>query len=129
VLDLGGCQLINAETGQKLIQGACTSGYCPPECEQPYSVLTPAADVYSVGSNLFHMLTGKNPLDLLGGGLASLQARSVRLETKFLNHQTHPALKKIIETCLDPDPQKRFATMSQLLSDLNALGNQSPVGW
>src|SRR5205823_2064264 len=43
VLDLGGCQLINLDTGQKLLPGACTAGYCPPECEQPYAILTPAA--------------------------------------------------------------------------------------
>src|SRR5262249_23176320 len=56
VLDLGGCQLVNLDTGQKLLPGACTAGYCPPECERPYGTLTPAADVYTVGSNLFHLL-------------------------------------------------------------------------
>ena len=50
VIDLGGCQLLNLDTGQKLLPGAATAGYCPPECEQPYNLLTPAADVYTVGA-------------------------------------------------------------------------------
>src|SRR5262249_49167476 len=62
VLDLGGCQLSNRATGQKLLQGACTPAYCPPECEQPYTLLTPAADVYTAGATLFQLLTGRSPL-------------------------------------------------------------------
>ena len=65
VIDLGGCQLLNLDTGQKLLPGAATAGYCPPECEQPYNLLTPAADVYTIGANLFELLTGKSPLEFL----------------------------------------------------------------
>ena len=65
VIDLGGCQLLNLDSGQKLLPGAATAGYCPPECEQPYNVLTPAADVYTVGANLYQLLTGVSPLELL----------------------------------------------------------------
>src|SRR5207245_8098299 len=67
-----------------LLQGACTPAYCPPECEQPYSQLTPAADVYTVGSTLFHLLTGRSPLEFLPAGLALNQARAVRLDSSLL---------------------------------------------
>src|SRR5208282_4909177 len=69
VIDLGGCQLLNLDSNQKLLPGAATAGYCPPECEQPYNLLTPAADVYTVGANLFQLLTGKSPLAFLPPGL------------------------------------------------------------
>src|SRR5437868_11060792 len=80
VIDLGGCQLLNLDTHQKLLSGAATPGYCPPECEQPYALLTPAADVYTVGSNLYQMLTGRSPQAVLAAGLATGAPRAVQLD-------------------------------------------------
>lgn len=108
VLDLGGCQLINLDTKQKLLPGAATPGYCPPECEQAYSLLTPAADVYTVGTNLFQFLTGRSPLEFLGGALGQSQTRAVRLDTKLLEGQCRPPMRQLVERCLDLDPAKRF---------------------
>src|SRR5262249_17730121 len=108
VLDLGGCQLLNLDTGQKLLSGACTAGYCPPECEQPYGTLTPAADVYTVGSNLFQLLTGRSPLSFLASGLGDTQPRAVRLDTKLLEGHCRPATRELVERCLEYDPAKRF---------------------
>src|SRR5207253_10714083 len=76
VIDLGGCQLLNLDTSQKLLPGAATPGYCPPECEQPYALLTPAADVYTVGANLFQMLTGRGPQEFLPPGMGVGQPRA-----------------------------------------------------
>jgi serine/threonine protein kinase len=121
VLDLGGCQLLNLDTGQKLLPGACTPGYCPPECEQPYIILTPAADIYTVGSNLFHFLTGTSPLEFLGSSLGKNVTRAVHLDTKLLDGQCGPALKQLIERCLDPDPAKRFADAWTLKQALNTI--------
>jgi serine/threonine protein kinase len=108
LLDLGGCQLINLATGQKLLSGSCTSGYCPPECEQPYGVLTPAADVYTVGANLYQLLTGYSPLDLLGPDLIPGQPRAVRLDTQLLGSRCRPATRQLVERCLAPNPSDRY---------------------
>lgn len=109
VIDLGGCQLINRDTGQKLLPGAATSGYCPPECEQPYTLLSPAADVYTVGTNLFQLLSGRAPTEFLGSNLGKSQARTVHLDLKFLDGHCRPDVKQLIERCLESDPAKRFA--------------------
>jgi serine/threonine protein kinase len=121
VLDLGGCQLLNRDSGQKLLQGACTPGYCPPECEQPYNVLTPAADVYTVGSNLFQLLTGRSPLDFLGSSLGKNQARAVHLDTKLLEGRCRRTLRDVIERCLAFDPAQRFADAGALRETLNTV--------
>jgi serine/threonine protein kinase len=121
VLDLGGCQLINLDTGQKLLPGAATAGYCPPECERPYGILTPAADVYTVGSNLFHVLTGKSPLEFLGPGLGRGQARAVHLDTRLLDGLCRPALKTTIERCLKADPLERYPGAKELQKELQML--------
>jgi serine/threonine protein kinase len=121
VLDLGGCQLSNVETGQKLLQGACTAGYCPPECEQPYALLTPAADVYTIGTTLFHLLTGRSPLDFLPSGLPMNQARAARLDLNLLDSHCRPGIRQTIERCLAPDPAARYPNMEALKRELDEL--------
>lgn len=121
VLDLGGCQLLNLDTMQKLLPGAATAGYCPPECEQPYTLLTPAADVYTVGSNLFQLLTGRSPLEFLGGVLASKQPRAAHLDLTLLDGLCRPQVKELVARCLDPDPAKRFLDAAAVRNALNAI--------
>ena len=119
VIDLGGCQLLNLATGQKLLPGAATPGYCPPEGEQPYNLLTPAADVYTVGANLFQLLTGKSPLEFLPPAVGVNQVRSAVFDFKHLKCQ--PELQKLVRRCLDPEPTKRFADALSLQQAMNGI--------
>ncbi|MCS7044988.1 MAG: serine/threonine protein kinase [Gemmataceae bacterium] len=122
VLDLGGCQLVNLDSKQKLLPGACTAGYCPPECERPYGILTPAADVYTVGSNLFHVLTGRSPVEFLAAGsLGKTQAQAVHFDMKLLHGVCQPALRNVIEKCLETDPARRYPDAAALLRALQQL--------
>jgi serine/threonine protein kinase len=119
VIDLGGCQLLNLDTGQKLLPGAATAGYCAPECEQPYGLLTPAADVYTVGTNLYQMLTGKSPQDFLPPGFAAAQPRAVPLDDKLLEGRCRADVRRLIRRCLDPDPSQRYPDARALREALN----------
>ncbi len=121
VLDLGGCQLVNLDTKQKLLPGACTAGYCAPECERPYGILTPAADVYTVGTNLFHVLTGRSPIEFLASSLGKNLAQAVHLDLRLLQGQCRPALGNIIERCLETDPERRYPDAQAVLRALQLI--------
>ena len=121
VIDLGGCQLLNLETSQKLLPGAATAGYCPPECEQPYHLLTPAADVYTVGANLFQLLTGKSPLSFVPAQLGANQPRAAQFDFDLLDEVCRLELKNLIRRCLDPEPRARFADAESLHRAMNAI--------
>jgi serine/threonine protein kinase len=121
VIDLGGCQLLNLDTRQKLLPGAATAGYCPPECEQPYNLLTPAADVYTVGANLYQLLTGKSPLELLPPALGANQPRSAQFDFKLLDGVSRPEVQGLIARCLDVDPGKRFADAHSLQQAMQTI--------
>jgi serine/threonine protein kinase len=121
VIDLGGCQLLNLDTKQKLLPGAATAGYCAPECEQSYGLLTPAADVYTVGSNLFQMLTGRVPSEFLPPGFGGAQARAAPLDDKLLEGTCRPEVRRLIRRCLEHDPQKRFADARALHDALKSV--------
>ena len=54
-----------------------------------------AADIYTVGANLFQTLSGRNPLEFFGG-LANPQPRAIHLNIKLLQGKCRPALVDII---------------------------------
>jgi serine/threonine protein kinase len=121
VLDLGGCQLLNLDTGQKLLPGAATAGYCAPECEQSYGLLTPAADIYTVGSNLYQMLTARSPQEFLSPGFGGAAPRAAPLDEKLLDGVCRPELKRLILRCLDPDPLKRYPDARAVQEAMHSL--------
>jgi serine/threonine protein kinase len=121
VLDLGGCQLLNLDSRQKLLPGACTAGYCPPECEQPYGLLTPAADVYTVGTNLFQLLTGRSPVEFVASSPGSRLPRAVQLDTRLLEGYCRPATRQLIERCLAPNSADRYPDAAALQKALDEV--------
>ena len=103
LIDLGGCRL--SINDRLVLEGAHTPGYCPPECTLSQMTITPRADCYGVGSTLFHLLTGKNPLSLLPDVIRSLDEHSVRPDKwdwKLLEAKARPATVRLVRACLDP---------------------------
>ena len=90
-----------------------------PICNLVRPWLTPAADVYTVGANLFQFLTGKSPVEFLPPGLGANMARAAQFDFKLLT--CRPALKELVVRCLDPDPLKRFQDAKLLHKAMNAI--------
>jgi serine/threonine-protein kinase len=117
LLDFGGCQVVI--DGVPVLAGARTAGYAPPEAVGPGArVLLPEADVYTVGSTLYHMLTGVDPRDLW----ARRRGRpGGHLDFRALPPGVSPGLRGLLARMLAPRPSDRPAGAGPLATALEAL--------
>lgn len=62
-------------------------------------------DIYSLGATLYHLVTGNNPTE------PPYEMRPIR----EWNKQLSKGLEKIIEKCIQPNPENRFQSCAELL--------------
>ena len=97
-----------------------TPGYIAPEqAESAAGDLTPAADIYSLGAILFHLLAGRPPF--VGENVLSVihqatanPAPKLRSLAPWLDHD----LETITARCLERDPKARYQSAGDLAADL-----------
>src|SRR6201987_5472939 len=97
-----------------------TPGYIAPEqVNGSAGKLTPAADVYSLGAVLFHLLTGRSPFTG-EHALKVIQQTSEKPAPKL--RSLVPALDRDLETicakCLEREPHARYRSAGELAEDL-----------
>ncbi len=78
-----------------------TPGFCPPE-QYGRGQTDERSDIYSLGANLYYMLTGNVP---------DLPVEKGRKEIES-NSNLAPELRSLILKCLSSEPEKRFCTIS-----------------
>lgn len=98
-----------------------TIQYYAPEQAQG-EIVTPAADVYSLGIVMYKMLTGQEPFE----GSTPVEIAMQHIETPpippcRLNPNISPVLEEIILRCLEKAPNKRFADGLALAKVLKEL--------
>ena len=98
-----------------------TVQYYAPEQAQG-ELVTPAADVYSLGIVMYEMLTGRPPFDgdtPVAVAMAHLQDEPT--PPRQLNPNIPSALEAIILCCLEKEPEKRFQNGDQVARALEVL--------
>lgn len=97
--------------------------YYPPE-QAMGEIVTPAADVYSLGMVMYEMVTCHSPFD--GGSpeaVAMKHIQDIPTPPSQYNPTIPPALEEIILHCLEKEPELRFRDGSQLAQALEALSD------
>jgi serine/threonine protein kinase/Flp pilus assembly protein TadD len=82
------------------------------------------ADIYSLGTLLFQLLTGRLPYSDHFGETETVlnQMRADRSgpipRLRYFNPRVTPAVESIVRKCLEPDPTNRYASAGDLRDDL-----------
>lgn len=132
LLDFGIAKLLSEDTqGTKELTRTdaylLTPEYASPEQIQGTAVTT-AADIYSFGVMLYHLLTGHRPHDLTGLPVLDAMRKVVETEPQPPSARAEPGrrhvlkgdLDNIILKCLSKDPQDRYASARAVAEDLEA---------
>jgi TolB-like protein/predicted Ser/Thr protein kinase len=106
-----------------------TPGYIAPEqTECPTDKLSGAADIYSLGSILFYLLTGRPPF--VGPNVLSVIHQAAATPAPRLRSLV-PSLDRDLETiiarCLESDPNARYNSAGALADDLDRWLRHEPI--
>ncbi len=108
LVDFGGVRLALREGGGSTLIG--TFGFMAPE--QLHGEASPATDIYALGATLVCLASGSDPEELPRKGLR------IDLEQIMARHPLRPLLEEMLE----PDPDQRLESASQVRARLAELG-------
>jgi hypothetical protein len=137
ILDFGLAKLTQADPGSHtamatVTHGATeagvvmgTAGYMSPEQVRGMA-LDPRSDIFSFGAILYEMLSGKRAFhgDTPADTMSSILKEDPP-ELNETNRNVSPALERIVQHCLEKNPEARFHSASDIAFDLEHLSGLS----
>ncbi len=105
-----------------------TPYYISPEQIRGEVAITPAADIYSLGATLYHMVTGAVPFE--GKSPADVMHKHLKTDLTppdHVNPKLSAGISQIIEMMMAKDPRRRYQSCADLLVDLRALRKGEPL--
>ena len=127
--DMGLARAMSDKEAAEAEQGKAfgTPYYISPEQIRGEVNITPAADIYSLGATLYHMVTGNVPFD--GKSPTDVMHKHLReqlVPPDQVNRKLSTGIAEVIEMMMAKDPKKRYQTCRDLLVDLKAVREKGP---
>jgi TolB-like protein/tRNA A-37 threonylcarbamoyl transferase component Bud32 len=86
-------------------------------------------DIFSLGVVLYEMATGRRPfLEQSSAGLSAQILRDAPVPVKDVRAELPDELSRVIQRCLEKDPQRRIQTASDVRQQLREVGRRSDPG-
>ena len=137
LLDFGIAKLLEAEANTDVLEAnatattlrAMTLDYASPEQVSGAHVTT-ISDVYSLGVVLYRLLTGKSPYAVRtndAARMAEILSDSTPTRPSQVERKVDADLDNILLMALRKEPQRRYASVEQLASDLRNYLTGMPV--
>lgn len=127
--DFGLAKLIDAQQNVTLSdEGFGSPPYMAPEQVLHATSATGAADIYSLGATLYHLLTGRPPFQAATPAEIARQIIFCEpIPLRQLNSSIARDLETICLKCLEKDEHRRYAAASDLANDLQRFIDHRPI--
>ena len=91
--------------------------------------IDPRTDIHAAGLVLYEMATGKSAFaGFQGNQLMGAIVHRSPLPPRQLNHKLSGELERIVQKCLEKDPENRYQSAKELAVDLRRLEHESQTG-
>ncbi|MBS0196892.1 MAG: serine/threonine protein kinase [Planctomycetes bacterium] len=127
--DMGLARAISDKEAAEAEQGKAfgTPYYISPEQIRGEMNITPAADIYSLGATLYHMVTGAVPFD--GKNPSAVMHKHLKAELvapDHVNPKLSAGLSEVIEMMMAKDVKARYRSCKDVIVDLKAVRAKQP---
>ena len=127
--DLGLARAMSDKEAAKAEAGRAygTPYYISPEQIRGEIKIGPQADIYGLGATFYHMVTGRVPFE--GKNPSAVMHQHLKAELvppDHLNPKLSPGAAQVIEMMMAKDPAERYQNSTDLLHDLDLIGQSQP---
>ena len=127
--DMGLARAISDKEAAEAEQGKAfgTPYYISPEQIRGEMNITPAADIYSLGATMYHMVTGSVPFD--GKNPSAVMHKHLKAELiapDHVNPKLSAGISEVIEMMMAKDPKARYRSCKDAIADLRAVKSKKP---
>lgn len=128
LLDFGIARSLSAPAATMVVGAIGTIDYMAPEQAKGRAV-DQRADIYAFGLILYDLLVGRRRVQSSDSAIAELMHRMEQppVPLRMLDGSIPTALEALVGRCVEPDPDKRFQQMTEVVAELDRLADSGEL--